>query len=51
MLRSLWAKYLCNYLEFFCMGDLSPSPFVYLFNNLFMLERTHDIYFMLWDIT
>ena len=45
-------KIYVNYLEFFCMKDLSCllSPFINLFNNLFALVWTHIYLFCIWII-
>lgn len=39
-----------NYVKFFCVGGLPFSPFIYLFNNLFISVWTHGCLFILWVI-
>ena len=39
-----------NYLKFFCMGDLSPPPFIYLRYHLFISVWTHEYLFHTWVI-
>lgn len=41
-----WGCIYVNYLEFFCMGDLSfILPFMYLVSHLFILAQTHEYLF------